>query len=187
MKRLVLTTVLTLPLWLSACGDHLGEYRMEDVRLVRAIPPAAVDGRTDSPYPEFVRIELSSPASLYDAETGPGLYADVDFCPLRNPDRLIAFGPLANDEDGVESWKRRKALTPDRRDKRYHYFVYVVPRSPPRKLFTSSEDTIPGYDLRKQRRGICLRFHVPGYNIIPSRSDTVQIRAETLATAFSPS
>jgi hypothetical protein len=187
MKRLVVILVLSLPLWVSGCGDHLGEYRTEDVRLVPAIPPAAVNGMTNSPYPEFVRIELSSPTNLYDAKTGPGLYADADFCPLRNPNRMIVFGPVANDEDAVERWKRKKALTPDSRDKRYHYFVYVVPRSPPRKLFSNSKDTITGYDLRNQPRDICLCFHVPGYNIVPSRSDTVKIHAETLSAAFNPS
>ncbi len=180
----IVLTVLPLLLCLSACGDHLGEYQIEDVRLVRAMPPAAIDGRRLPPYPEYVRVELSSETSLYAANTGPGLYTNGDFCPLRDPNRLIAFGPVASNGHAVESWKRDKALTPDKRDKRYHYFVYVVPSTPPRKLFANSEDAITAYDLRRQKRDVCLRFFVPGYNISPSRSETVHIHAVALASAF---
>ena len=183
MKASVQTAALTLCLCLSACGDHLGEYELEDVRVVQALPPAAADGKVE-PNGEYLRVELSSQTSLYAAHTGPGLYTDADFCPLRNRDQLIAFEPIASDEKAVEDWKRRGALRQNPRDKRYHYFVYLVPSSPPRKLFTNSDDVIAGYDLRRQKRDICIRFFIPGYNIIPSRSDVVRIPAETLASAF---
>jgi len=136
------------------------------------------------PYSEYLRIELSSEFNLNAAHTGPGLYTDADFCPLSNADQIIAFEPVASDELAVEDWRRGKGLSPDSRDRRYHYFVYVVPSSPPRKLYSNSEDQIPGYDLRRQRSDLCFRFYVPGYNIIPSRSDTVRVPVEVLARAL---
>lgn len=186
MKRMALPAVLALPLLLNACGEHLGEYQFEDVQLVQSLPPAAVDGKSTQPGWEYLRVELSSRTSLYAAQTGPGLYADADFCPLRDQNRLIAFGPVATDGNAVEEWKRMGALTPDPRDNRYHYFVYLVPSSPPRKLFANSGHAIPAYDVRGQKQDVCFRFHIPGYNIIPSRSDVVQIPAERLASAFKP-
>jgi hypothetical protein len=178
--------MLPMALWLSACGDHLGEYQLEDVRVVRNIPAVALDGRNPPSTSDYLRIELSSNSSLYAANTGPGLYTDADFCPLRNPHRLIAFGPIARDGTAVEEYKRDDELRRES-DGRYHYFVYLAPTSPPRKLFDNSKDLIPAYDVRTQGRDLCLRFFVPGYNIIPSRSDTMRIPAETLERAFNRS
>jgi hypothetical protein len=129
MKRALATAMSAMCLGLSACGDHLGDYRAEDVRMVREIPPhLSVTGMLP-PYPQYVRIELSSQANLNLAETGAGLYTEADFCPLREGNRMIAFGPAASDGKAVESWLRTGGLTPDRRDGRFHYFVYVVPGS----------------------------------------------------------
>ncbi len=185
MNRRRLPIFLSLPLWLSACGDHLGEYQVKHVKLVHALPPAAIDGKSSQPG-EYLRVELSSRTSLYAAQTGAGLYTDADFCPLRNRIRLIAFGPVASDENAVEDWKRKGPLTPDPRDNRYHYYVYLGPSSPPRKLLANWEDTIPAYDLRGQDRDVCLRFFIPGYNVIPSQSDVVRVSGETIASAFKP-
>jgi hypothetical protein len=157
---------------------------VEDVQLVRQLPSDKPDDLTPSPYSEYLRIELSSDFNLNTADTGPGLYTEADFCPFRDPDRFIAFGPVANDERPVESWKRTQRLTPNHQDGRYHYFVYVVPAFSKRKLFTNSPNQIPAYDLRHERRGVCLRFFVPGYNIIASRSDTVEVPAQLLARAL---
>lgn len=176
-----------LALGLSACGDHLGTYKLEDVRVVQQLPQRNTPDWPAYPYSQYLRIELSSEFNLNTANTGPGLYTDADFCPLRDPNRLIAFGPVANDELPVESWKRQQRLAPDRRDGRYHYFVYVVPSSSQRKLFTNSTDQIPAYDLRHDQRPICIRFFVPGYNIIKSRSDAVEIPAQSIARALSSS
>ena len=174
--------VLIFPL--AACGDYLGDYRLEDVRLVEDVPAVATEGMKYRRPSQYIRIELSSEASLYAANTGPGLYADVDFCPLKNPDQMIAFGPVAADEKAVESWKRDDVLKPDARDQRYHYFVYVVPSSPPRKIFANSKDETAGYDLRKQMQDVCVRFFVPGYNITASRSNMIEIPANAIEGAF---
>src|SRR6186713_1851490 len=108
MNKALLVPLLVLSL--ASCGDHLGDYRLEDVRLIEAIPQIADAGMKYQRPSEYVRIELSSEASLYAANTGSGLYADVDFCPLKNPDQMIAFGPVATDEKAVESWKRDGVL-----------------------------------------------------------------------------
>jgi hypothetical protein len=182
MKRTGATTLVAMTLSLTACGEHLGDYSIADVRLVREIPPDAVDGRS-APYAEYLRVELTSKTNLNRAKTGPGLYTDADFCPLRNPDRMIVFGPVGNDGKAVEGW-RRDRFAPDRRDGRYHYLIYVVPSSPPRKLFANSTGDIPGYDVGKEVRDLCVRFHVPGYNIIPSRSKTVRVAGALVKAAF---
>jgi hypothetical protein len=182
MKRVTLAAGLPLALFLSSCGDHLGEYQLQDVRLVRQIPEDALDGRDAPSSSEYLRVELSSETSLYAANTGAGLYTDADFCPLRDPHRLIAFGPIASDGKAVEDYKREEELRPEG-DGRYHYFVYLALSSPARKLFSNSDDVIAEYDLRQQRRDVCVRFFVPGYNITPSRSTTVAIPASTLLAA----
>jgi|GEM_PF-3209888 len=183
MKRS--TALLPLLLALGGCGDYLGEYRFEDVRLVQAIPSEAFIGVEPPPYPEYLQITLSSEeASLYDADTGPGLYTDADFCPLRNPNQMIAFGPVSPDGSGVENWKRETRPSPNPRDGRYHYLVFVVPRSLARKPYSNATETIPEYDLRADGRDICLRFHVPGYNITPSRSATIEVPAARVAAAL---
>ena len=177
MKRAVAAFALGMVFGLSACGDHLGTYTVEDARLVRDLPQNETLDWPRHSHPEYLRIELSSLFDLSGANTGPGLYTDADFCPLRDSHRLIAFEPIAKDEVAVG----HRRLRPDRRDGRFHYFVYVVPSSPSRKLFANSEDQIPEYDLRQQRRDICLRAFVPGYNITPSRSDIIRVSADTLA------
>jgi hypothetical protein len=171
-----------IALSLSGCGDHLGAYTIDDVRLVAALPQNDTLDWPPHPYPEFLRIELSSSFDLSGVNTGPGLYTDADFCPLRNSHRLIAFGPISNDETYVDGRSRR--LEPDPRDGRYHYLVYVVPSSPPRKLYTNSKQQIPGYDLRKQKQEICLRFFIPGYNLVPSRSDVLRISSDRLTSSI---
>lgn len=184
MKPTFATILPALALGLGACGDPLGEYRAEDVRLVREVPPDLSITGSPLPYPQYVRIELSSQANLNAAKTGPGLYTHADYCPFREWNRIIAFGPLAGDGTSVESWKRRGTPAPDRRDGLYHYFVYVVPSSPPRKAVGNATRQIPGYDLRETGRDLCLRFFVPGYNFIASRSETVRIKAGSIAAAL---
>lgn len=181
MKRIVLAAALIVAT--GGCGEHLGAYRAEDVRLVSTIPPAALDG-VEVPYKEYLRIELSSPKSLYAAETGGGLYTEADFCPLRNRYQMVGFGPVSTQGRRVESWAGGQAPSRRSRDGRFHYFVYIVPQSAARKPYPNADETLPAYDLRRQRRDICLRFFAPGYNIIPSRSDTVRIPADSIAAAL---
>ena len=169
---------------LVGCGEYLGDYKVSDVRLVREMPLGDEPSGPNPPYPRYLRVELASTASLYTAHTGPGLYTKADFCPFDNGDALIAFGPQATDGHAVEDWKRQTPLQRDKQDGLYHYFVYIVPSSPARKLFANSESTIPEYNILSQRKPICVRFFVPGYNITASRSNTIEISAEQLSQAL---
>ena len=177
----------TLATCLNACGDQLGTYTLEDVRVVRQLPQNDTLDWPAHPYPELLRIELSSEANLNTANTGPGLYTDADFCPLRDSNRLIAFEPIGTDERAVQDYAGGRKLIAHQRDGRFHYFVYVVPNSAQRKPYTNSADDIPAYDLRRQKQDICLRFVVPGYNIVAPRSDVVRIPAQVLARALNQS
>jgi hypothetical protein len=182
MTRATFSAALTLALFLTACGDHLGTYDLEEVRQVEAAPAIAVDGRKTPSASRYFKIQLSSGTNLYAANTGPGLYTDADFCPLRDPNRLIAFGPIASDGKAVEDYKREDALKPGP-DGRYHYFVYLASSSARRKLFDNSEDFMPAYDIGQRPKDVCIRFFVPGYNIVPSRSDIMRIPANKLVAA----
>lgn len=168
---------------LTGCGEHLGDYKVKDVRIVQAMPLGDDPSGPNPPYPRYLRVELASPSSLYTAHTGPGLYTEADFCPFDNGDRIIAFGPQATDGHAVEDWKRHTPLKRDERDGLYHYFVYIVPNSPARKLFTNAKSEIAGYDIFAQRKPVCLQFFVPGYNITASRSNVIEIPAEAIAQA----
>ena len=170
---------------LVACGVHLGDYKVQDVRLVREMPLGDEQSRPNPPYPRYLRVELASTASLYTAHTGPGLYTEADFCPFDDGDRIIAFGPQATDGHAVEGWKRNAPLKRDKRDGLYHYFVYIVPASPTRKLFANSGSEVAGYDVFSQRKPICIQFFVPGYNITDSRSNMIEIPAEAVLQALS--
>lgn len=176
--------ILAICFALSACGKNLGTYKVEDVRSVREIPSGNEPPFERPRYPDYIRVELSSQTNLNDGDTGAGLYVDADFCPLRDPYRIIAFGPLAMDGRAVEDWKRTEKFTRDSRDGRFHYYVYVVPQSPRRKLIANSTDVIQSYDLKSQSRSICLRFHIPGYNITRSQSEAVEVLLQTPKVAL---
>lgn len=181
MNRTPLTAALLLFSLLSACGDYLGDYRIDKIQVVSVVPSNAVDGRQLPSDTVYFRIALSSNASLYAANTGPGLYTEADFCPFWDPDRLIAFGPIASDGEPVEDYKRSKELKRGA-DQRYHYLIYVATSSPTRKIFFNSNQ-IPSYDLTTGERDVCVRFYVPGYNITPSRSGYITIPARLLREA----
>ncbi|MEI6641360.1 MAG: hypothetical protein WCL10_04945 [Novosphingobium sp.] len=181
MSRLDLVVVLTLSASLGACGDYLGDYTLDHVDVVSQVPSSATDGVQIPSNGNYLRIGVSSNTSLYAANTGPGLYTDADFCPMQDPERFIAFGPIASDGEPVEDYKRPKELKRGV-DQRFHYLVYIKASSPPRKLFPNSRQ-ISAYDLRTSKRDVCIRFHVPGYNIIRSRSGSITIPAKLLSKA----
>ncbi len=169
---------------LSGCGERLGSYEVGDVRLVTKAPSELGIQDNPPPYSEFVRIDLTSEFNLTDAETGPGLYTDADFCPVEDWGRMIAFEPLDAEMRPVEDWKREGAPARRHKDGRYHYSVYLVPSSGPRKPYSNAENTYAGYDLRQSERDVCLRFFVPGYNITKSASDTIRISRKKLREAL---
>ena len=167
------------------CGVPLGDYKVQDVSIVREMPLGDEQSGPNPPYQRYLRVELASTASLYTAHTGPGLYTEADFCSLDDGDRIIAFGPQATDGHAVEDWKRNAPLKRDERDNLYHYFVYNVPASPARKLFANSGSKVAGYDIFSQRKQICIQFFVPGYNITASRSNMIEIPVEAISRALS--
>ncbi|HEX8214808.1 MAG TPA: hypothetical protein VF582_04975 [Allosphingosinicella sp.] len=182
MKPTLIASALALAL--TACGDHLGNYQVEQVQLVQQMPAAATVDGNSPPYPLYVRVELTSQTNLNAADTGPGLYTHAGLCPLRDPDRIAAFGPVASDGGAVESWRRETPLMPYQDDRLYHYFVYIVPQFPMTERTGEPGNLIPDYDLTRNQRDVCLRFSVPGYNITPSHSGVTKIPARTLAAAF---
>ena len=178
--------VLRLPpllacLALAGCGDHLGTYQVDEVRLVAAVPEVALDGREGRPGPAL-EIALSSPFSLHAADTGAGLYVEADHCPLRDHHRLLAFGPLSEDGQAVEEWKRTVPLRPDP-GALYHYLIYVPLRSAERRPYSNSPELVAAYDLAAKPRELCLRLFVPGYDLIASRSDLIRVDAAQVAAA----
>jgi hypothetical protein len=42
----------------------------------------------------------------------------------------------------------------------------------------------PRYDLLSANRDVCVRFSAPGYNLIPSKSQTVTVPAEFIVAAL---
>lgn len=177
-----------LALQLGACGPNLGDYRVVDVKLVKVFSgdPNSYDSIAEGAkrFPEFLRIEVSSQFDLSKAETGGGLYVEGDRCPIKNSDRLIALDVRASDELPTEDWLRKVPLRANAVDHKFHYFIYVVPSSPARKVFTNSSDTIDAYDLQRVPKPICLRLFAPGYYITKSRSRTIEVSADSIARAF---
>ena len=171
---------------LSACGDYLGEYRLENVKLVGAMPAASFSRYSSepviSPYAKNLRIEISSNTDLSTFETGAGLYSHADFCPFKKRYRVSAYGPVASDGSPAAGWARTNKLNPQR-DGRYHYFVYVPPQTEFRRWTANPDDDIPALDLIKKPRSLCLRFDVPGYNIVPSESAVIEIPIERIERA----
>lgn len=186
MKYIFGTPLLGLIFALGACGDHLGSYRVDDVRLVHEFP-VAKDGFDDiadiaSHYPNFIRVAVSSSFNLSKADTGAGLYTDADFCPLNNA-QIVAFEPRASDGGFVDGWRRKSALTADPRDGLFHYYVYIAQAAPPRRIVTNPTEMYAAYDLKTGNRPVCFRFMVPGYTIGGSKSDIVVISADALSKA----
>ncbi len=179
-----LTFAVPAALALGGCGDRLGTYEVGDVRLVTEVPSELGIQANPPPYREFVRIELTSKFNLTAADTGGGLYADADFCPVTDWGQMIAFGPLDAEDVPVEGWRRNYKPARRQEDGQYHYTVYLVPTSEPRKPYSNAENTFAGYDLRKSERDVCLRFFIPGYNITKSVSDTIKVPRRKMKEAL---
>jgi hypothetical protein len=175
---------LPAALALVGCGDRLGTYEVGDVRLVTEVPSELGIQENPPPYREFVRIELTSKFNLTTADTGAGLYVDADFCPVADWGQMIAFGPLDAEDIPVKDWRRNDKPVRRHEDGRYHYTVYLVPSSKPRKPYSNASNTFSGYDLRRSEKDVCLRFFIPGYNITTSASDTIKVPRRKLKEAF---
>ena len=170
-------------LCLLSRGDHFGNYDVLDARLVDAIPCAAMDGAASRPGSEYIEVDLTSRTSLQSKQTGAGLYVLADFCPFEDEWDVIAFGPTDRSGQPVENWRRINPMQSDRRG-RYQYRIYLAPSAPERQSVRHGAPPHPAYDLRRDQRDVCVRFFVPGYNIIASRSNTIRIPATLIAAAL---
>ena len=168
---------------LAGCGEHLGDYQVHDVVVVRQVSLADWPSR-NLPYSRFLRVEISSTKNLNTAEIGPGLYTRADFCPLKSGNTIITFGPETKDGHSLSKSKRQAPLTPDSEDGLYHYVIYIVTKSGKRTI-GSPDIELDSYDLSADGRSICVQIFVPGYNVIPSRSNNIEIPASAVLRALS--
>ncbi len=172
--------VLATPL-LSGCGQNLGAYAVEAVEVTTDVPLRA---ETAARYRRFLEVRLASRTSLTEfADEIDGIYVDADFCPLRNPDGVIAFGPFGGDGEDLGVPSAAPALRPSA-DGDFHYRVYLPIAYRANRATKPGQIQLPTYDMRETRRDLCLRLFAPGYDIIKSRSETVTVPADLISRAL---
>jgi hypothetical protein len=179
VKRRAIALLSALAVLGGGCGQYLGDYRLESVRLVRELPKSYV-----SSYPEYFEIELSSEVDLTALVPElDAIYPKADFCPGPGSGEVIVRGPVTDEGEDVN--EPSLARRPWRQaDGRFHYRLFVVAAHPlPGVRYSKDMMQRPRYDLRKGRRDICLRLTSPGYNLIPSRSAITRVRASLLVAA----
>jgi len=174
-------SIVLATLILSACGQNLGTYAVEAVRVTTDVPLRA---ETAAHYGHFLEVRLASRTSLTAlADEIDGVYVDADFCPLRNPDGVIAFGPFGDDGEDLGLSSVAPALRPSA-DGDFHYRIYVPIAYRSEPATKPGQIQLPTYDLRTTKRDLCLRLFAPGYNIIKSRSETVRVPANVISSAL---
>mgnify|MGYP000616137484 CR=1 FL=1 len=178
-----LTVALTGLLPLAGCGQYLGSYAVEEVRVVTEVPPSHLGSPSPS-YGQYLEIRLTSKTSLtsYGRKVG-AVYVDADFCPLRNPVGAIAFGPYSNDEQDLGLPAYANALKAGR-DGLFRYRLYVVVAYRAQRASEPGQLQLPTYDLKGSNRDLCLRLFAPGYNLIKSRSNTIRVPANIVSNAL---
>lgn len=170
-------------LMLAACGEHLGAYSVETVQLVTetSIPT----GNRPSPsYGEYLEVQLASRTNLVEiGDKVDGVYVDADYCPLDDPNGVIAFGPFGDDGQDLGLPSAAAALR-DHRDGRSRYRIFIAVGYRGRSATKPGQIELPTYDLRHASRDVCLRLFAPGYNLIKSRSETIRVPANAIAAAL---
>lgn len=185
---------------LGGCGPALGEYRVDDVRVVnwasleRADPELGADRSTDF----LVRVQFSSATDVEVASDGGDLYVHADFCPFRSEYRIGAFGPYYGDRSRYGELRRNirenrdgtkvivvegENLHPPRdpRTGRYVYTAYIIPYA---TAFEGPGREREGYDLRTSARDLCLRLDHPGYYLTRSKSQTFTVSRTAISAAL---
>lgn len=179
--RLLVATCLLLQL--AACGEYLGVYSVETVKLVTetSIPP---DSRPSPSYGQYLEVQLASKTNLVEIGAKlDGVYIDADSCPLHDPNGFIAFGPFGDDGQDLGVPSAAPALRVHR-DGRSRYRIFLAVRYRGRTATKPGQTRIPAYDLRDANRDVCLRLSAPGYDLIKSRSETVRVPAHAIAVAL---
>jgi hypothetical protein len=170
-------------LLLSACGQYLGDYSLEKVEVVRELPrsfPKDAQG-----YGKYLAITLSSKTNVTAlGDEVSAIYANADFCPMRDGDQLVVLGPVSETGESLRIPSIAANLKPGR-DGRFRYSIYLVPAHPmPGIRYSETALQAPRYDLRSANHDVCVRLFAPGFNITPSRSGTVTIGAKLIETAL---
>jgi hypothetical protein len=180
-KRFLLPLTTLLPL--TGCGQYLGAYEVEDVRLVSEIPPSHF-GSPSRSYGRYLEVRLASKTSLTSIRRKvDAVYVEADFCSQRNRNGLIAFGPYSKDENDLSLPGDATALKAER-DGLFRYRLYVVVAHRAQRTTEPGQLQLPTYNLKGSSRDLCLRLFAPGYNLIQSRSETIRVPAEMVASAI---
>jgi hypothetical protein len=168
-------------LLLTGCGQDLGDYTVESVRTATDVP---LSEKTSTSYGRFLEVRLVSDTSLTAlSKEIDGLYVDADFCPFRDGNGLIAFGPFNEEGADLGSPSAAPALRPGA-DGRFHYRVYIPVAHHARAATQPGQMQLPTYDLRKTAQAACLRLFAPGYNLLESRSKIISVPAAMISTAL---
>lgn len=168
---------------LTGCGQYLGSYRAESARAVTDVPNSHF-GKPSPPYGEYLEIRLASKTSLTSiGRKVDAVYVDADFCPLRDRNGLIVFGPFS-DEVRDLSLPRHASTLRAGRDGLFRYRLYVVPAYNAHRVSAPGQLQLPTYDLREAKRDLCLRLFAAGYNLIESRSDIIRVPADMISAAL---
>jgi hypothetical protein len=183
MKSAKPFTAALATLLLTGCGQYLGDYSVEDVHLVPGIPPSR-EGSPSPSYGQYLEIRVASKTNLTSIGQRVGaVYVDADFCPLRNRDGLIAFGPYSDEKRDLGLPRDANALKAGA-DGLYRYRLYVVVAYRAQRVTEPGQLQLPTYNLQVSKRDLCLRLFAPGYNLIKSQSEIIKVPAEVVATAL---
>jgi hypothetical protein len=184
-----LTVALAGLLPLAGCGQYLGSYAVEQVHLVTEVPPSDFGSPSPS-YGRYLEIGLASETSLTSIGGVGAVYVHADFCPLRNDNGLIAFGPYSNDKQSLGLPDDADALKASS-DGLYRYRLYVVVAHRAQPETTPGQLQLPTYDLKQSNRDLCLRLFAPDYTLTKPLSGTIRVPAamvsKALKAAASPS
>jgi hypothetical protein len=177
---------LSLVLWsllLTGCGQYLGSYTAESARVVTEVTDSHF-GQPSPPYGQYLEVRVASKTSLTSIRRKvDGVYVDADFCPLRNRNGLIAFGPFSDDGRDLSLPSDAGSLHAAR-DGLFRYRLYVVVAYTAQRETSPGQLQLPTYDLRGAKRDLCLRLFAPGFNLIRSRSGTISVPADMISTAL---
>lgn len=167
---------------LAGCGQNLGDYAVESVRIATDAP---LSDETSSSYGRFLEVRLVSDTSLTAlSEEIDGLYVDADFCPLRDGNGLIAFGPFSDNGGDLGLPSAASAQRPGV-DGRFRYRIYIPVVHHARAATQPGQIQLPTYDLRETAQAACLRLFAPGYNLLKSRSKVITVPAAMISAALS--
>lgn len=175
--RLFIVATLLL---LSGCSQNLGSYGLETVSVTSDVP---IPAETAAHYGRFVEVILSSNTSLTAiSEELDAVYVGADFCPLRDPNGVITFGPF--DATGLDLGlpSAAPAMQPDS-DGKFRYRIYLPIAYRAKQVTQPGQIQLPTYDLRETESDLCLQLFAPGYNIIQSRSNIIRVPASVISEA----